>query len=137
MEKSSNIVERLILDGKAPAERGNNAEAEKLSLQVLAIAPQHLDAHVNLGFLLLRARREREAYSFFKAAFVEIDPDSTDAMRGFDITAPSEIKASGNPNGVFKDRMDMVIAKLRKDVANGDKAAIEFSGTIAQIGGKL
>jgi tetratricopeptide (TPR) repeat protein len=137
MAISSNNIERLILAGKVAAERGDNAEAEKIFLQVLAREPKHLDAHVNLGFVLLRARREHEAYSFFKAALLEIDPDSTDAMRGFDIAAKGEIKASGDPKKVFRDRMDLYIAKLRKDVANGDKATNDVVDFIRGMGGKL
>lgn len=134
MGKPGKNVERLTLAGKSAAESGDNAEAEKLFLQVLAIDPEHLEAQVCLGFLLLKVQREREAYSFFKAA-LEIDPDSTDALRGFDIAAQSKIKESGDPKSVFDDRMDIVSAKLRKDVESGDPAALEFDKFMRTMGG--
>jgi cytochrome c-type biogenesis protein CcmH/NrfG len=55
MKTYSSNVGRLILKGKAAAKRDDNAEAEKMFLQVLTSDPKHLDAHVNLGFVLLAA----------------------------------------------------------------------------------
>jgi hypothetical protein len=83
MEKSSNNVERLILAGNVAAERGNNAEAEKIFLQVLAREPKHLDAQVNLGFVLLGARREREAYSAIRCgASMHFSRNSSSGVTG-------------------------------------------------------
>jgi Flp pilus assembly protein TadD len=68
-------IHHLFGEGVALQQIGRFAEAEARYRQVLALAPQALEANNNLGLILTRLDRNAEALAFFQRA-IELSPDS-------------------------------------------------------------
>jgi Flp pilus assembly protein TadD len=68
-------VHHLFGEGVALQQIGRLAEAEARYRQVVALAPDALEANNNLGLILTRLNRDAEALAFFRRA-VELSPGS-------------------------------------------------------------